>query len=84
VVPRKDDEGRATAERINRIRPQWLVIWGSYSHRYWAFPLFEMRPRAIVHAGYPDALLPRMDEAEQKFRVWPDGQGVREHDTDAG
>jgi hypothetical protein len=75
-VPRKDDDAcRATAERINRTRPQWLVVWGSYSRLYWAYPLFEMRPRMLVHAGYPDALVARMDEAEQKYRVRRDQQG---------
>jgi hypothetical protein len=38
----------------------------------------------FVHAGYPDALVARMDEAEQKYRVWPDQQGVSEHGADDG
>jgi hypothetical protein len=72
-VPHNDDDAcRATAERINRNRPQWLVLWGCYSHLYWAYPLFEVRRRILVHAAYPDALVARMDEAERRFRVWPE------------
>jgi hypothetical protein len=65
------DEQRAIAQRIQRSRPQWLVVWGCYSHRFWGYPLFEMRPRMLVHAGYPDALLARLDDAEHRFRVRP-------------
>jgi hypothetical protein len=66
LVPRKDDNAcRAAAERINQARPQWLVLWGSYSRAYWAFPLFEMRRRMLVHAANPDALVASMDEAER-------------------
>jgi hypothetical protein len=80
-VTRKDDDAcRADAERINRSREQWLVLWGCYSRRYWAFPLFEMKPRMIVHAAYPDALTPRMDEAEQRFRIQHDQEQERETD----
>jgi hypothetical protein len=75
-VPRKDDDAfRAFAEQVNEDRPQWLVVWGAYSRRFWAFPLFEMRTRIVVSAGYPDALVARLDEAERQFRVWPDGAG---------
>jgi hypothetical protein len=67
-----DDACRATAERINRSRPQWVVVWGCYSHLYWAYPLFEMHPSMLVYAAYPNALVSRMDEAERRFRVWPE------------
>jgi hypothetical protein len=82
-VPRKDDNAcRATAERINQSRPQWLVMYGSYSMLYWAYPLFETRRRVIVHATYPDELVARMDEVEQRLRIWPEQEGVTGDDTD--
>jgi hypothetical protein len=81
-VPAKDDDAcRAVAERINKDRPQWLVLWGRYTHRFWGFPLFEMQPRMVVWAHYPDALVPRLDEAERRFRVWPDRREVSDCDT---
>lgn len=66
-----DDAWRATAEQINQARPQGLVLWGTYSRYLWAFPLFDMRPRMLVHASYPDALIARMDEAERRYRIRP-------------
>jgi hypothetical protein len=64
---------------INRDHPQWLVLYGAYSRRFWAFPLFEMQPRMLVYAGYPDALTDRMDEAERRYRTTPD-QGTGNDD----
>jgi hypothetical protein len=81
VALEDDDECRAIAERIGKARPQWLVIWGAYSHRFWGFPLFAMRPRMVVWASYPDALVPRLDDAERRFRVRPDQQGVSGDDA---
>jgi hypothetical protein len=73
LVPGNDDNRfRAVAEKINQSHPQWLVIWGLYSHRFWAFALFEMHPRMPVCAHYPDALITRMDEAERRYRITPD------------
>lgn len=69
-MPQDDDDVCwAVAERINQARPQWLVLWGCYTRRYWAYPLFAIRHRVLVYAGYPDALVARMDEAERRFRV---------------
>jgi hypothetical protein len=80
-VPANDDNARrAFAEQINQARPHWLVLWGAYSRRFWAFPLFEMRPRMVVHASYPDALLARMDAAERRYRTQP---GQVSHDDTA-
>jgi hypothetical protein len=72
------------AEQIQRDRPQWLVVWGCYSRRFWAYPLFEMRPRRLVYAGFPDALVDRLDEAERRFRVRPGKREVSEDDTRGG
>jgi hypothetical protein len=71
-VPGNDDACREIAEQIHQTRPQWLVLWGSYSRRFWAYPLFNMRPRLLVYASYPDALIARMDEAEHRYRIWPE------------
>jgi hypothetical protein len=34
---RRNDDNKywEVAERIARARPQWLVIWGVYSRRFW-------------------------------------------------
>jgi hypothetical protein len=72
LVPVNDDNAcREIAEQINQARPHWLVLWGSYSRRFWAFPLFETRPRMLVHASYPGALLARLDDAERRYLIEP-------------
>jgi hypothetical protein len=71
----QEDDPFEIAAAIMRDRPQWLVIYGVYSREYWAYALFRMRRRMIVHARYPDALIPRMDAAERKYRIWPQGKG---------
>jgi hypothetical protein len=78
VLHTDGQEGRNVAEGINRIRPRWLVIWGTCTRRFCAYPLFDMRPHMIIQAGYPDALIARMDEAERRYRVQPARQPTGE------
>lgn len=70
--PMDDNACRAIAEQIDEDWPEWLVLWGCYSKRFWAFPLFDMRRRMVVFANYPDAVVARMDEAERLWRIHPD------------
>lgn len=65
----EDEQNRAIAEDIELHRPGWLVIWGAYSRRFTAYPLFPVRRRVIVVAYYPDALVERMDTAERLLRI---------------
>jgi hypothetical protein len=81
-VSREDEDAcRAIAEEIDRDRPGWLVLWGCYSRQFVAFPLFRMRRRLIVYAGFPDALVARMDEVERRFGAGRETEEVKEHDT---
>jgi len=59
-----DAEQRATASMIEREHPGWMVIFGRYSHRYWAYPLFPVPPGTIVGAASPGDLVSRMREVE--------------------
>jgi hypothetical protein len=70
VTP-EESEYRAVAGEIQRQRPGWLVIWGVYSRRFTAYPLFPVRHRVIIVASYPQALIHRMDEAERSLRIQP-------------
>jgi hypothetical protein len=67
-----DQEGRDIAIVIMRDRPQWLIVYGVYSREYWAYALFSMTRRIVVHAAYPDALIDRIDRTERNYRIWPD------------
>jgi hypothetical protein len=72
VRPPDDEECRTVAEDIERQRPGWMVLWGTYSKRFVAFPLFPIQRRTILVASYPDALLARMEEVESAARVESD------------
>jgi hypothetical protein len=61
---RFDPGQRLTAARIQHASPCWLVMWGTHSRRFFAFPLFGAPPGTIVTASGPDRLLTRMRQAE--------------------
>jgi hypothetical protein len=64
-----DDEARATARRLEQQHPGWMIIYGVYTRRFVAFPLFRVRQRVVVTAAYPDALPARLDAAEARLRI---------------
>ena len=66
-----DDECRELAQQIEEQRPGWLVLWGCYSKRFVAFPLFPVQRRTILVMSYPDALVARMEQVERVLRVDP-------------
>ncbi len=76
AVP-SDADAWAIAEDINRQHEHWLVMWGTYSQEYVAYPLFRSRQRVIVTAGHPTDLLTRMQQTEQAIRVQPEGPNHR-------
>lgn len=60
-----DRHERALAARISRERPGWVVLWGVYSRRFWAFPTGKAIPRGtILSAPHPRELLAAMYQAE--------------------
>ena len=75
-----DDEHRETAARIDRDSPAWLVLWGSYTRQFIAFPLFPSPPGTFITAYYPDALIARMHRASQQHGISPG----KEHPHDTG
>jgi hypothetical protein len=72
AMSEEEGQRRLIAAAIMRDRPQWLVIYGVYSRKFWAYALFSMTHRRVVQAAYPDALVERMDRTEQSYRVRPE------------
>jgi hypothetical protein len=68
---RYDPGQRLTAARIQQASPHWLLMWGTHSRRYFAFPLFAAPPGTIVTASGPDRLLTRMRQAEAATAASP-------------
>jgi hypothetical protein len=55
-----DEREREIAVRIERDFPRWLVIWGLYSRRFWAYPCFRVPTGTIAEAANPDDLVAEM------------------------
>ena len=68
-VPHDEQACRALAEEIEQSRPGWMVVWGVFSRRFTAYPLFPVKRRVIVVGYYPKALVERMDSAERLLRI---------------
>jgi len=67
MQPVYDERQRRTAALIQRDNPLWLVMWGTGSRRYWAFPAFAVPCGTIVSAADPDDLITRMRETEMRY-----------------
>jgi hypothetical protein len=55
-----DERRRETAARIGLDFPRRLVMWGTYSRQYWAYPLFDAPAGTIVHSADPDEVARKM------------------------
>ncbi len=51
--------------------PGRLLLWGTHSRRYFAFPMFTVPPGTIVTASEPNRLVTRMRQAEATTAVQP-------------
>jgi len=61
-----DDSGREQlhiAAQLRRHHPGWLVLFGCYSRRYWAYPLFDAPPGSFFGERDPGVLAARMRQA---------------------
>jgi hypothetical protein len=70
-MPPFDDnnEPREIARHLEAKSPNWLVLWGTYTHQFIAFPRFDAPRGTIVTAIYPDALVGRTREVERRLHI---------------
>jgi hypothetical protein len=72
-----NDEPREIARHLEAKSPNWLVLWGAYTHQFVAFPRFDAPRGTIVTAIYPDALVGRTREVERRLNeLTKNGGGV--------
>lgn len=71
MTPVTADDSREAARAIEQQQPGWMVVYGSYSKQYVAFPLFSAPPGTILTASYPPALITRMQKTERLLRSPP-------------
>lgn len=61
----EDDAAREIAERLERERPSWIVIFGAYTKQFICLPRFSTLPGLMVVTLYPEAAADRMSEVER-------------------
>jgi hypothetical protein len=59
-----DERQVQAAAAIERRHPWWVVIWGAYTRRLWAFPRFRAPGVIAVSAPDPQRLLDEMRQVE--------------------
>jgi hypothetical protein len=66
-----DQTRREEASRAGHVFPSWLVMWGSYSRQFWAFPCFKAAPGTVVQAADISTLAGMMHRVQRTFRERP-------------
>jgi hypothetical protein len=62
-----EEDRQEQAARLDRDNPQWLVVWGIFSHEFVAFPLFRVPQGTILCARSGLELSGRMRQAEKIY-----------------
>ena len=78
-MPDEHEANRVTARQIEQQQPGWMVVYGTYSREYVAFPLFPAPAGTILTASYPPALVQRIRAADRQLRQ----KGPAGHDREA-
>jgi hypothetical protein len=89
MSPPNPEAGRYdTAEAIQAANPNWLVVWGVFTHQYVAFPLFRAPAGTVVQSASPQRLVHQMRQAElaitaaaHRSPVFDPFQAARHHDA---
>jgi hypothetical protein len=69
MTARYDEHHHQAAAQIQATYPCWLIIWGSYSRRYWAYPRFSAAPGTLIAEPGTRELRTHMDHAERAARL---------------
>jgi hypothetical protein len=62
--PQLGEECAERAARLDRENPQWIVVWGTFSHQFVAFPLFSVPPGTVLCNRSEPELVRRMRQTE--------------------
>jgi hypothetical protein len=58
------EDHQEQAARLDRDNPQWLIVWGTFSHEFVAFPLSRVPQGTILCCRSGPELVRRMRQAE--------------------
>jgi hypothetical protein len=65
------EDHQEQAAKLDRDNPRWLVIWGTFSHEYVAFPIFRVPAGTVLHSVSAPELVRRMRQTEQIYGGGP-------------
>ena len=63
-APAQEDH-QEQAARLDRDNPQWLIVWGTFSHEFVAFPLFRVPQGIVLCCRSGPELVRRMRQTEE-------------------
>ena len=63
--PGEDDQEQAA--RLDRDNPRWLIVWGTFSLEFLAFPLFCVPDGIVLCSRSAAELLRRMRQTEEIY-----------------
>ena len=62
-----DEDHQEQAARLERDNPQWLVVWGTFSHEFVAFPRFSVPQGTVLCCRSCPELVRRMRQTEEIY-----------------
>jgi hypothetical protein len=66
--PSRDDEDHSEqAARLDRDNPRWMIVWGTFSHEFVAFPLFDVPSGTVLCCRSGPEMERRMRQVEQIY-----------------
>jgi hypothetical protein len=65
-----DEAARQIAGQIQQAFPLWLVIWGTWSREWWAFPRLDAPKGTILHSSAADGLVQQIRATELALGVY--------------
>jgi hypothetical protein len=87
--PARDDEDhQEEAARLDRDNPWWLIVWGTFSRQFVAFPLFHVPQGTILCCRSSLDLIRRMRQVDQIYgdmsRDYRPADSVIQDDAESG
>ena len=61
------EDHQEQAARLDRDNPQWLIVWGTFSLEFVAFPLFCVPDGIVLRSRSAPELLRRMRQTEEIY-----------------
>jgi len=70
-------EGAEQAAQLDKDNPLWVIVWGTYSLQFVAFPLFHVPPGTVLCCQSGAELVRQMRQAEAIYGAAPHGEEKR-------